>query len=170
MCARPWHCLPAYQRTERIGGPLLTVGHSVGGQLALLAAAPADGIVALAPVTDVEATYLERLGDNAAAEYFGSSPDQAPDTYREASPLHQSTGSTPVLIAHGANDDRVPVAHSRAFTEAARRNGSAVELLEYGSLGHLEAIDPSAGHWPDVLSWMAATPERAPRDSSSASA
>lgn len=162
--------LSAFGEKHEIGGPLLTVGHSVGGQLALLNAKLTDGVVALAPVTDVATTYREKLGDDAAAEYFGASPEQAPELYREASPLYQSLGTTPALLLHGINDDRVPVAHSRAFLAAGRSQGSAVELLEYQALGHLEAIDPSAGHWPDALSWMAEVPEATPRESNSASA
>ncbi|WP_411734733.1 alpha/beta hydrolase family protein [Paeniglutamicibacter sp.] len=151
------------RQTEGIGGPLLTVGHSVGGQLALLTARLCDGVVALAPVTDVERTHCENLGDNAAAEYFGASPAQAPDTYRTASPVQQALGTTPMLILHGINDDRVPIAHSRAFLAAAGSQSSPVELREFTALSHLEAIDPLAVHWAEALSWMAEAPGPAPR-------
>ncbi|MCV9993074.1 alpha/beta fold hydrolase [Paeniglutamicibacter sp. ZC-3] len=151
------------KQAEGIGGPLLTVGHSVGGQLALLTARLADGVVALAPVTDAERTYLENLGDNAAAEYFGATPDQAPEIYRSASPVHQPLGTTPTVILHGANDDRVPIVHSNAFMAAAGSQGSPVELREFRTLGHLEAIDPLAVHWAGALSWMAEASGPTPR-------
>ncbi|MFL4472829.1 alpha/beta hydrolase family protein [Paeniglutamicibacter sp. MACA_103] len=159
-----------FKAVQGVGGPLLTVGHSVGGQLALLTARLADGVVALAPVTDVERTYLEDLGDNAAAEYFGSSPAQDPDTYRAASPVQQRLGTTPTLLLHGTDDDRVPIAHSHAFLAAAGAQGSPVELREFTALSHLEAIDPLAVHWAEALSWMAEAPGPTPRAPKSESA
>ncbi|MBV1779017.1 S9 family peptidase [Paeniglutamicibacter sp. ABSL32-1] len=161
--------LNAMMRRESIPGPLVSVGHSVGGQLALLTARLANGVVALAPVTDVKRTYLEDLGDGAAAEYFGTSPAQAPETYEAASPVRQPLGATPTLILHGVNDNRVPIGHSRSFMATAQSQGSPVRLREFAALGHLEAIDPSAVHWAGALSWMANAfgPEpRAPRSES----
>lgn len=158
------------RRAEGIDGPLVSVGHSVGGQLALLTAPLVDGVVALAPVTDVERTHRERLGDNAAAEYFGTSPGETPETYRAASPMRQPFGSTPVLVLHGLNDDRVPVSHSRDFLAAANIQVPGVSLVEYDQLSHLEAIDPLAVHWPTALSWMAAAPGPTPREPRSARA
>ena len=160
----------AFKRAEGIGGPLVTVGHSVGGQLALLTARLADGVVALAPVTDVERTHAEDLGDGAAAEYFGVSPAQAPETYREASPVQQPLGATPTLLLHGMDDDRVPISHSEAFAAAARSQGAPVQLRDFTALSHLEAIDPSAVHWAEALSWMARAPGTAPRAPRSESA
>jgi acetyl esterase/lipase len=153
----------SFRQAGGIGGPLVTVGHSVGGQLALLTARLTDGVVALAPVTDVERTHRENLGDNAAAEYFGASPDQAPDIYRSASPVQQPPFTTSTLILHGINDDRVPIAHSHAFMAAARSQASPVELREFTALSHLEAIDPLADHWAEALSWMAEASGPTPR-------
>ncbi len=158
------------KRAESIGGPLILVGHSVGGQLALLTAPLADGIVALAPVTDIERTYRERLGDDAAAEYFGASAEEAAAAHLAASPVRQPRGNTPALVLHGINDDRVPVSHSRDFVASAKTQAAEVSLVEYTCLGHLEAIDPLAVHWPDALSWMAAATGPAPRESRSESA
>jgi acetyl esterase/lipase len=50
---------------------IILIGHSVGGQLALLNEAAVDRVIALAPVTDVPFTYDEGLGQNAAKVYFG---------------------------------------------------------------------------------------------------
>ncbi|MGB9033077.1 MAG: alpha/beta fold hydrolase [Paeniglutamicibacter sp.] len=158
------------KQAERIGGPLVAVGHSVGGQLALLTAPLVDAVVALAPVTDVERTYRERLGDDAAAEYFGVSPEDAPEAYRAASPMRQPLGNTQILVLHGINDDRVPLSHSRDFVAAANRQAARVSLVEYSHLGHLEAIDPLADHWPNALSWMSAASGPTPREPRSESA
>lgn len=146
----------ATQRAESIGGPIICIGHSVGGQLALLTSGLTDGVVALAPVTDVERTYREELGDRAALKYFGASPELAPETYRDASPIQQALCNTPLLLVHGINDDRVPITHSRDFMVAANSQSAPAELIEYENLSHLDAIDPRADHWSKVLSWIAA--------------
>jgi acetyl esterase/lipase len=155
------------RQTEGISGPLVTVGHSVGGQLALLTAHLSDGVLALAPVTDVERTHRESLGDNAAAEYFRASPTQTPDIYDNASPVKQALGTTQTLILHGKDDDRVPIAHSYAFLAAAQLQASPVKLREFTTLSHLKSIDPLAVHWAEALSWMAEVPgptaRRAPK-------
>lgn len=134
--------------------PLVSIGHSVGGQLALLAGDLVDAVVALAPVTDVARTYTERGGDDAAQEYFGVSPAEAPEIYREASPLCRAPGNRPVLVVHGQDDDRVPVEHSRAYVAGLRTSETPVEYREFQDLSHLAQIDPQAVHWEGVVAWM----------------
>lgn len=142
------------RRDREIPGPLISIGHSVGGQLALLTANAVDAVVALAPVTDVERTYNEGLGEDAASEYFESPPAKAPEIYNEASPIRQLPIDGPVLLIHGINDARVPIEHSRAYLGAAQATGSAVQLFEHEGLGHREAIDSTAVHWAGMLAWM----------------
>lgn len=154
-CRQALSVVQAVGRERRIQGPVITVGHSVGGQLAILTANLADAVVALAPVTDAERTYAEALGENAAHEYFGTSPAETPGIYRQASAVRQLPIRTPTLLIHGANDSRVPIGHSLDYTRAAQAAGSPVFLREYEELGHLEDIDPLAPHWPDVLTWIA---------------
>lgn len=144
--------------SSKIAGPMILIGHSVGGQLALLNAQEVDGVVALSPVTDVERTYEEGLGDRAAQEYFQVSPRERPELYRSASPLRQPSPNAAVLIVHGANDDRVPVEHSRAYAKVLAQNGAMVQFTEYPRLGHMQIIAPDSLHWPETFSWMASVP------------
>lgn len=130
------------------------IGHSVGGQLALLAGREGDAIVALAPVTDVIRGYHEGIGDGAVAEFFRAAPDTSPDVYAAASPLLQVPPGGEVLVVHGHDDLRVPIAHTRDYVEAARAAGGDVEFLQLPRLSHLDAIDPEASHWPDVHAWL----------------
>lgn len=153
-CRRALSLVAALKGEHDVHGPTVSIGHSVGGQLALLTADLADAVVALAPVTDAERTYNEALGENAAQEYFGRSPAQAPSTYRQASAVRQLPVHAPVLLVHGANDSRVPIGHSRDYLHAALQTGSPVTMREYTKLSHLEDIDPLAAHWPDVLAWI----------------
>lgn len=139
-------------------GPLVVVGHSVGGQLALLApgaGAPVDAVVALAPVTDAARTHAEGLGEDAAAEYFRASPEEAPDRYADASPLRRPVPDVPTLVVHGADDDRVPISHTLDHLAAAWTAGADVDAHLPGRLGHRACIDPDAPHWPAVLGWLA---------------
>ena len=154
-CRQALGLVETVRRESSIHGPTISIGHSVGGQLAILSADLADAVVALAPVTDAERTYNEALGENAAHEYFGISPAESPGIYRQASAVRQLPIRTPTLLIHGANDSRVPIGHSLDYLHAAQAAGSPVVLREYEELSHLEDIDPLAPHWPDVLTWIA---------------
>ncbi|HUP16302.1 MAG TPA: alpha/beta hydrolase [Acidimicrobiia bacterium] len=54
----------------------------------------------------------------------------APDRYREASPLDQVRGDAPpFLVVHGTSDSLVPIAEAEFFVEALRAVGAPVEFL-----------------------------------------
>ncbi|RKT36912.1 prolyl oligopeptidase family protein [Microbacterium sp. AG1240] len=129
---------------------LAIIGHSVGGQLALLGSSEGDAVVALAPVTDLVRGSRERIGDGAVAEFFGESTD----TIVAASPLAHVPPGGDVLVVHGRDDARVPIEHTRDYVEAARSAGAHVDFIEVPQLSHLQAIDPAASHWPDVRTWL----------------
>ena len=134
--------------------PVVGIGHSVGGQLALLAGKQLDAIVALAPVTDVARTDREHLGEDAASEFMNSSWTQSPQEFDRASPIRQLPLGRPILVIHGDDDDRVPIAHSLDFRAAAESAGDDMVLRVIPGLSHRAAIDPQAGHWPGTLQWM----------------
>lgn len=140
--------------------PLVAVGHSVGGQLALLNAGAADAVVALAPVTDVSRADVEQLGEDAAVAFMGARAAELPSEYGAASPLRQLPFGCPVLVIHGDVDARVPVQHSRDFVTAARAAGDTVDYLEIPGMDHIAAIDPSASHWAAAATWMVAQRSR----------
>jgi acetyl esterase/lipase len=147
----------------RADGPtsrLAIIGHSVGGQLALLGGEAGDAVVALAPVTDVVRSYHEGVGTGAAAEFFRGAPSEIPAAYAEASPLAQVPPPAEVLIVHGTDDARVPIAHTGGYLEAARATGGAVTLLEPPHLAHLDAIAPDAPHFTAVHEWLDRWAER----------
>lgn len=136
------------------GPPVVAVGHSVGGQLALLTADLVDTVVALAPVTDLVRTRAEGLGDDAVRELMAQSPQEAPDLYAVGSPTARLPLGRPLLVVHGSADTRVPLAHSQAFVERARQAGDRVELQVLDSVDHLALIDPAQPWWPRVVDWM----------------
>lgn len=131
---------------------LLVIGHSAGGQLALCAAAmPAvAAVVSLAGVCDLESAARERIGDGAALEFLGGTPEERPEAYAIADPLRLLPSAVHVLLVHGDADDRVPVEQSRAYARAARAAGDRCELLELAGVGHFAVIDPRTPAWTNV--------------------
>lgn len=124
------------------------IGHSVGGQLALLNEANVDRVVALAPVTDVPFTYDYELGENAAKAYFGD--DKA--LMKEASPIEKANLSATTLIIHGKNDDRVVVDNTFDFV---RKFASAnLDLFVFNDLPHMECVNPEHPVFSYLFEWV----------------
>ncbi|WP_169333384.1 alpha/beta hydrolase family protein [Demetria terragena] len=141
--------------------PLLTMGHSAGGHLALwLQHHPvADGLlgtVALAPCADLRRTYDLNLGDGAAQALMGSAPDEAPSEWLAADPARCGQPPAPVRIVHGRADTIVPLEVSRAYVDHV---GSAhVSLDTVAGAGHYDVIDPESAAWGRVVEATSAGP------------
>lgn len=64
-------------------------------------------------------------------------PDRDGDFLRERSPLtHARAVRIPILLAHGANDPRVPLSEADQFVAALRRHGTPHEYLVFPDEGH----------------------------------
>lgn len=131
----------------------IAVGHSAGGHLALWLAAQGavDGAVALGGVCDLAAAARDRLGDSAAQELLGGEPGEAPEAYAAADPAGRLPLGVPHVLVHGVDDDRVPLAHARAY---AARAGGDCRLVEV-PCGHFEVIDPRSVAWVAVAGAVA---------------
>jgi acetyl esterase/lipase len=128
---------------------ILFVGHSAGGQLALLAARKARlPVVALAPVSDLRDSVQRTGPDGPPAQYMGGTPAEVPERYAEASPCELLPLGVRQVILHGTADDSVPYAMSRAYAASA---GDEAELVTLEGAGHFELIDPQAREWERVL-------------------
>ncbi|MQS16754.1 alpha/beta fold hydrolase [Streptomyces kaniharaensis] len=136
--------------------PSVAVGHSAGGQLALLAAeAGAVGsAVALAPITDLARCAAEGLGEGATPLFIGSPYEDDPAAYRDASPLNRLPLHRPYLVVHGDRDQRVPVTHSRAYIEAATAADDRVAYAEHPGADHFDVIDPAHASWAHAIAWL----------------
>ena len=119
------------------------IGFSVGGQIALLNAERAHKLILLAPVTDLERTKTEQLGDGAVTEFFGTEELWAFD------PFHR-TYTSHLYVIHGDSDQRVPVAHSRDFVKS--KGGS---LMELANGDHFEVINPESLAFQLILKALA---------------
>lgn len=132
---------------------VISVGHSVGGQLVLLTAQLMDAVVALAPVTDVIRAYNDHLGENAAQAFFQRSPAKAPECFLSASPIAQLPLQTRTLVVHGSVDERVPVEYARDYCRQAVFMGDEISYWEE-RLTHREVIDPNQPFWDRVQLWL----------------
>lgn len=108
------------------------IGFSVGGQLASIANSKAHKLILLAPVTDLERTKRERLGEDAVINAFGDIE------LAEFDPMQRSY-DTHLYIIHGDADDRVPLSHSRDFAKS-----KGASLMEVSGGDHFAMINPES--------------------------
>ena len=140
--------------------PLVSLGHSAGGHLALWVTAQRevaiDAVVALAPLTDLVAADQQLLSDRATMELFGVGADDDPPLFEDASPLHRLPLGVPQLIVHGAADENVPYEMAVDYVEAARSLGDEVTFVNNPEIDHFDVINPSHPLWRDVDSFLEA--------------
>ena len=115
---------------ELLTESIAIIGFSVGGQLALISNSQAHKLILLAPITDLERTKDENLGDGAVASYFGDRDLKVFDPSLINYEQH-------LYIIHGDADDRVPLAHSRDFAKA-----KGASLMEISGADHFAMVDP----------------------------
>jgi len=135
--------------------PVVAVGHSAGGHLALWLGAEGmvDACVALGGVCDLAEAAQAELGERAVQEFLGGSPDERPKAYLVADPGARLPLGVPQVLVHGVDDDRVPLSHAQAYAARARLAGDDCRVVEVAA-GHFEPIDPRSHVWPDVLGAM----------------
>jgi len=146
---------------------VVIAGHSSGGHLALwLAGQPASdvnpvfagnplrllGVVALAPVADLEAVAAQpELGCHDVVEAFmGGSAETRPKRFALASPAQLAGIGIPQIVISGGRDEIIPRRHLGAYVERARERGDFVKLIPIDSAGHFELISPDAPEWSVV--------------------
>jgi acetyl esterase/lipase len=134
-------------------------GHSAGGHLALWAAArhvlPADaawrtdrpaplrGVVALAPVADLEVAEKLSVCEGAARQLLGGDEHFALRRPYADPALLLPTGIATTLV-QGRTDVVVPQAVAESYADAAAKAGEMVGLTLLEEVGHFPLIDPSA--------------------------
>jgi len=144
--------------TKRL--PVFAIGHSAGGHLALWSPHSGSsrtrivGIAGLAAVSDLLLAFGLNLSNGAARELLGTTPQQDPERYRNASPLERLPLRIPQLLIHGTADDAVPVIMSRQYAERARERGDTVELIELQAMGHMEFLDPQSRPHALLEQWL----------------
>jgi acetyl esterase/lipase len=130
-------------------GRVLLLGHSAGGQLALLAASTSPlrlrAVVSLAGVVDLELLDANGADRGLVRRFLGGAPEERPKRWRDASPREQLPWSVRTLLLCGTED--VHWGPNEATAAAAREAGGDVELVALPGAGHFELVDPAAAEW-----------------------
>lgn len=143
---RPDDTVDVLRRVREQSGNAVWIGHSAGGQLALLIAGDAPTI-SLAGVTDLERAAERDLGDGAAAAFVGRPLDDASRAeYQKLNPVQQGFPPQTLLI-HGDADGLVPVDFSR---DAADWIGRHVDYVPLHGAHHMDVVDPQSPYFPTV--------------------
>ncbi|MEU7022622.1 alpha/beta fold hydrolase [Streptomyces sp. NPDC046203] len=154
------------------GRPYLLAGHCSGGHLALWCAARGllpegspwhtrtlpTGVLALAPITDLEATRRDDLSDGAAVQLMGG-VKEFEQRMAEVDPLTllRGAGTTgvPTVLLHGAVDEEVPLTQFADYA-AVHQDMRTVTLPGIGHYTLIEPGAPGARAVADTLWGMAA--------------
>ncbi|MCS7193113.1 MAG: alpha/beta hydrolase [Armatimonadetes bacterium] len=84
----------------------------------------------------VQASKIPFVG-KALIEFVGKTYDEAPDLWKEVSPVHHvSPDDAPTFIIHGDQDFLVPLEQSERFVEALKKVGVEVKLVVIKGMGH----------------------------------
>ncbi len=135
-------------RVTQHNGSIVLVGHSAGGHLALWAAAKAApaqlmGVLALAPVADLQQADRLNLGDGAVRLFLGTEPAQRPDV----DPLLLPRPAAAVTIVQGEADAIVPASVGQAYCRAF----PDTRWVTLPDCGHFAVIDPISQAWSTVV-------------------
>jgi acetyl esterase/lipase len=128
-------------------GPLIIMGHSAGGHLALLASQETtphlDGVLALAPITNL-GVYGAQEGSCQAmvGEFLGESVEQLPNIYQTASVM-PSRVSAPAVLLLGTEDPIIGLDQLAGFPP------EQVRLVS--GAGHFDLIHPDTAAFAIVL-------------------
>lgn len=138
---------------EGIDGPVVAIGHSAGGHLAVWLgsqqdlARPPTHVVSQAGVLDLVAAHEAGLGGGAVAAFLGGPPS---GTDAGVDPIRQVPLEVPVWCVHGTGDTTVPLSQSEAYVEAATAAGATAELVPVDG-DHFVVIDPRSEAWARTL-------------------
>ena len=129
----------------------MVMGHSAGGQLALLLAAKADRTpwlaIAQAPLTDLVGADRARLSDDGDAirRWIGCTPEEDPDLWSRLNPVDHPP-QTSVLLFHGEEDRDVPLHQSETYARVMKAKGADVQKVWLPG-NHYDIIDVASDDW-----------------------
>lgn len=127
--------------------PVVLLGHSAGGHLALLSAmeqrTDLTAVVGLAAITDIE-EYAEGAGScqQAAREFMGGPPADNADQYALATPRLEGE-APPIFLVRGTND---PIVGGEQMV-----TGWAATPVAIEGAGHFDLIHPQTAAFTEVV-------------------
>lgn len=132
------------------GGPVVTLGHSAGGHLAVWAAArtrfarwsggvPVAQAISLAGVLDLTRAHADGLGSGAVERFVGGGPGDP--AYDLADPSRHLPLEVPVWCVHARDDEDVPFAQSADYV--ARAQGARLVEVPGGHFGLVDVTHPA---------------------------
>ncbi|MDE0131308.1 MAG: alpha/beta hydrolase [bacterium] len=129
-------------RSELDSDRVALLGHSAGGNLALMAAGRwrAAGQAPRLAVSVAGVTSLREDSELDGAYLGGQDP-------RAASPRRLVPIGVDTLMIHSADDEMVPAEHSVGYAQDATAAGDRVETLILDHGGHLGFLDPANRAW-----------------------
>ena len=140
----------------------MVMGHSAGGQLALILASKAERkpwlAIAQAPITDLIGADHAKLSDDgdAVRKWLGCTPEENPELWSQLNPVDNPPIS-PVLIIHGEQDDEVPYEQSETYVRVMKAKGADVQKLWLPG-DHFSIIDVASDDWlvelNAILDWL----------------
>ena len=140
-----------------VNEPIVLIGFSAGGHLALTAARFYSNIVAiigLAPVTDMEQTEALGLGQGAVREWLNGPASSRPDL----NPMKIPAPKVPLYIIQGNADDRVPFELTQGYIRHCKAGGSLVTFFPLENISHFEFTEPEGATWEALLKALSLIP------------
>ncbi|KQT90932.1 hypothetical protein ASG49_14570 [Marmoricola sp. Leaf446] len=141
--------------TERLPGPVVTLGHSAGGHLAVWAASRTAltpggsprgelaGAVSLSGVLDLDLASGRSGSSGPVRAFTGGTPRSASGAYAAADPAALVPASCPVWAVQAEDDQVVPREQATSYVAAAREAGGTAEVVLVPG-DHFSVIDPEA--------------------------
>ena len=133
----------------------MVMGHSAGGQLALILAAKAERkpwlAIAQAPITDLVGADRAKLSDDgdAVRRWIGCAPEEDESLWSNLNPV-DNPPVAPVLLIHGEEDDEVPIEQSETYARVMKAKGRDVQKVWLPG-DHYSIIDVASDDWLVIL-------------------
>ena len=142
-------------RNPQLRGPLIVVGHSAGGHLAVWAAehqrtVHAPLAISIAGPLDLE--YAATHGDHNIAKLLGGSPTDLPARYALADPSRTVPPRGRVFLVQGTHDRVVPLAVARHYlSDISAGAASAPRMITIGGATHTSLVTPGRLGYTTVI-------------------